>query len=81
MKSKPLPDGDGQGAVGEGIRVWEADRIGLRAVGNGRKRHPLPGGEGPWLQMVPWIKQEALGARTRGGAPRVWEKKPRASCT
>lgn len=33
----PLPDGAGQGEVGEGIRVWGAKHMrgGLRGVGNG----------------------------------------------
>lgn len=31
-------------------------------------------GKGPWLQIVLWIKQEALEARSRGGAPRIWKK-------
>lgn len=33
----------------------------------------LSGGKGPWLRIVLWIKQEALRARSRGGAPRVWK--------
>lgn len=31
-------------------------------------------GKGPWLQIVLWIKQETLEARSRGGAPRIWKK-------
>lgn len=31
-------------------------------------------GKGPWLQIVLCIKQEALEARSRGGAPRIWKK-------